>query len=112
VRSEGCGLYPGEQTAIAMKIKENIRIKQIGDDKILVYNDGNNLDYTRIISLNQSAAFLIEESMGKEFTVQEWAHRLSENYGIDETRALSDAQKLVDKLMQAGVFQPDTTAVE
>lgn len=87
-----------------MQIKEDIRIKQIGNESILVYNDGNNLDYTRIISMNQSAALLIGESMGKEFTVQHWAHRLAENYGIDKTRAMSDAQTLVDKLKQAGVL--------
>ncbi|MDD2289511.1 MAG: PqqD family protein [Bacteroidales bacterium] len=87
-----------------MKIKESIRIKQIGDEKILVSDNGNNLDYTRIISMNQSAAFLVEESMGKEFTVQEWAHRLTGRYGIDHAQALSDAQKVADKLMQAGVL--------
>ena len=87
-----------------MQIKKNIRIKQIGDEKILVSNDGKNLDYTRIISLNQSAAFLIEESMEKEFTVQEWAHRLTDRYDIAYALALSDAQKVVDKLKQAGVL--------
>ena len=87
-----------------MQIKKNIRIKQIGDEKILVSNDGKNLDYTRIISLNQSAAFLIEESMEKEFTVQVWAHRLTDRYDIDYALALSDAQKVVDKLKQAGVL--------
>ena len=87
-----------------MQIKKNIRIKQIGDEKILVSNDGKNLDYTRIISLNQSAACLIEESMEKEFTVQEWAHRLTDRYDIDYALALSDAQKVVDKLKQAGVL--------
>ena len=50
-----------------MQIKKNIRIKQIGDEKILVSNDGKNLDYTRIISLNQSAAFLIDLNSARKF---------------------------------------------
>jgi hypothetical protein len=42
--------------------------------------------------------------MEKEFTVQEWAHRLTDRYDIDYALALSDAQKVVDKLKQAGVL--------
>ncbi|MGJ7026466.1 PqqD family peptide modification chaperone [Petrimonas sulfuriphila] len=87
-----------------MKIKENIRIKQIGDESILVSHDGENMNYTRVISLNKSAEFLIAGSFGADFTVQGWAERLTGRYGIDKTQAVADAQVLADKLMKAGVI--------
>lgn len=87
-----------------MKIKENIKIKQIGDETILVSNDGGNMNYTRIISLNKSAEFLIGGSFGKDITMEEWAEKLTEKYGIDKTKAAADAQALMEKLIQAGVL--------
>ena len=87
-----------------MKIKENIRIKQIGDESILVSHDGENMNYTRVISLNKSAEFLIAGSFGVDFTVQDCAERLTGRYGIDKTQAVTDAQVLADKLMKAGVI--------
>lgn len=87
-----------------MKIKENIKIKQIGDESILVSNDGRNINYTRVISLNKSAEFLIADSFDKDFTVQEWAEKLSGKYGINKAQAIADAQALVEKLIQAGVL--------
>lgn len=87
-----------------MRIKENIKIKQIGDESILVSNDAGNINYTRVISLNKSAEFLIADSFGKDFTTREWAERLVDKYGIDTTQAMNDAQALVEKLLQAGVL--------
>lgn len=87
-----------------MKIKEKIKIKKIGNETILVSNDGENMNFTRVISLNSSAEFLISESFSNHFTVTEWADKLSEKYGIDKTQALADAQALADKLIHAGVI--------
>lgn len=87
-----------------MRIKDNIKIKQIGDETILVSNDGENMNYTRVISLNKSAEFLVKESFDRDFEVEDWATRLTEKYDIDKTQALTDAQALADKLLQAGVL--------
>lgn len=87
-----------------MKIKEYIKIKQIGEESVLISNEGNNVDFTRVISLNKSAEFLIGGSFGKEITASDWADKLVEEYGIDKQRALSDAQALLDRLLEAGVL--------
>lgn len=87
-----------------MKIKENIKIKQIGDETILVSNEKDHVNFTRVISLNRSAEFLIKESLDKEFTVLDWAEKLSVRYGVDKSQAVSDVQALIDKLSNAGVL--------
>lgn len=87
-----------------MKIKENIKIKQIAEDTILVSNDGENMNYTRVISLNKSAEFLVRESLDKDFTIEDWANKLTWRYGINKAQAITDAQALVEKLLQAGVL--------
>ena len=87
-----------------MRIKENIRIRKIGDECIMVSTDGSNLNYTRVISLNKSAEFLVEEHLNKDFTAIEWADKLVAKYGINQAQAITDAQELVDKLLQANVL--------
>ena len=87
-----------------MKIKENIKLKQIGDESILVSHDGENMNYTRVISLNPSAEFLIAGSFDADFTLEDWAEKLVTRYGIPKTQAIADAQALADKLTQAGVI--------
>ena len=87
-----------------MKFKEHVNIKQIGDEAILVSNDAGNLNYTRVISLNESAEYLVRGSMDKNFTPQDWTDKLVEKYGIDKEQAADDVQALVDVLVQAGVL--------
>jgi fatty acid-binding protein DegV len=87
-----------------VKIKENIKIKQIAEDTILVSNDGESMNYTRVISLNKSAEYLIKESLNSDFTVEDWANKLTGRYGITKVQAIADAQALADKLLQAGVL--------
>ena len=87
-----------------MKIKENIRIKQIGDESILVSHDGENMNYTRVISLYKAPEFLIAGIFGADFTLQDWGERLTWRYGIEKTQAVADDQVLADKLMKAGAI--------
>ncbi|MCI5560160.1 MAG: PqqD family protein [Phocaeicola sp.] len=87
-----------------MRFKENISIKKIGTEAILVSNDAGNISYTRVISLNKSAEFLIANSLGKDFSTEEWAEKLVDKYQIDKSLALKDVQVLVEQLTQAGAL--------
>ncbi len=62
------------------------------------------LDYTRVISLNKSAAYLVQEALQKEFTLEEWVTLLIDKYNIDKERAETDVKALIDKLAKEGLF--------
>jgi hypothetical protein len=51
-----------------MKIKEKYKIRKIGTDEVLVCSDATGLDYSRIMVLNPSAAFLLRETEHNSFT--------------------------------------------
>lgn len=87
-----------------MKLKDNLTIRKIGDEYMMVSNSGSNLDYTRVISLNSSAAFLVQEVQQKEFTKEEWVNLLVDKYNIDIERAQADVQLLIDKFNKEGLF--------
>ena len=59
------------------------------------------IDFNKLISLNQTAAFLWEKVAGKEFTAEDMAQHLVEEYGIDMELALTDAGKLAQAWIDA-----------
>ncbi len=83
-----------------MRLKENYSIRKIGDEFMMISHHESSLDYTRVISLNDSAAYLIGETGHHVFTSEEWVALLIEKYGIDRTLAEIDVQVLVDKLIR------------
>ena len=86
-----------------MKLKDNLTIRKIGDEHMMVSESGSGLDYTRVISLNNSAAFLVQETQQKEFTKEEWVNLLIDKYDVDKASAEADVQLLVDKLAKEGL---------
>lgn len=87
-----------------MKIKDNLTVRKIADEYLMVTASGSGLDYTRVISLNNTAAYLVQEMLHKEFTQQEWVELLMEKYDVDRERAEADVQTLIDKLAKEGLF--------
>ena len=43
-----------------MRIKDHISLRKIADEYIMIAGSGEDLDYTQAVSLNDSAAYLIE----------------------------------------------------
>lgn len=88
-----------------MRLKENFTIRKVGDEYMMVSESGSSLDYTRVISLNSTAAYLIEEAQQKQFTKEEWVGLLTEKYDVEKERAEADVQNLIDKLIKEGLVE-------
>ncbi len=86
-----------------MRLKENYKVRKIGGEYMMVSEDGSGLDYTRVISLNASAAYLIEETGQKEFSRLDWVKMLITRYSISPERAEEDVNALVDKLIKENI---------
>lgn len=87
-----------------MKLNDNLTIRKIGDEYMIVSESGSGLDYTRVISLNKSAAYLVQETQQKDFTKEYWVTLLMDKYDVDKERAEADVQVLIDKLAKEGLF--------
>ncbi|MBC8591843.1 PqqD family protein [Oscillospiraceae bacterium N12] len=87
-----------------MKIRENYKVRSIAGENLVVSQGQAGCDMTQVISLNQTAFLLWKELVGKEFEIGDAAKVLTDNYGILREQALKDAQKWVDKLIQAKVI--------
>lgn len=89
-----------------MRIKSNLSMRKIADEYIMIVDNGDSLDYTRAISLNETAVYLIEAVKAGEFTTQQWADLLQARYDVDAETALRDTEVLISKLTEAGVIEP------
>ena len=87
-----------------MKLKENLTVRKLGDEYMMVSDSDAGLDYTRVISLNETAAYLVEEVGKREFTKDEWIELLMNKYDVEREVAEADVQLLIDKFVKEGLF--------
>ena len=94
-----------------MKAKPGFNIREVCGEQIIVAEGVENLDFTNIISMNESSAFLWNSVQDKVFTIDDLADLLVDNYVIDENtpldreRAKKDAQAMLDKWVEAGIVE-------
>ncbi len=94
-----------------MKTKPGFCIHNICGENMLVAEGQENMDFTNIISMNESSAFLWNEVQGKDFTVDDLAQLLTDNYQIDDNTplpletALADAREIVSQWKGCGIIE-------
>ena len=87
-----------------MKKKNGFNLRTVCGEKIIVAEGKENIDCSNIIVLNESAAYLWEKVSDNEFTAEEMAKWLTEEYDIDEETAKRDANTLAKQWMEAGII--------
>lgn len=86
-----------------MKINQGFELREMCGEHIIIGTGVENIDFSKVISLNESAVLLWREVEGKEFTAETLAALLVEHYDVDEATALADAKKLIEQWSGVGV---------
>ena len=81
-----------------MKTKQGFNLRNICGEYIIVAEGESNIDFSNIISMNESSAFLWKNIQGKEFTCEDLVKLLTDEYEVDETTASKDVTALVETL--------------
>lgn len=87
-----------------MRIKDQISLRKIADEHIMIVGSEDSLDYTQAVSLNDSAAYLIEQVRDEDFTQEDWVDLLTERYDVSREQASADIELLVQMLKEANVI--------
>lgn len=87
-----------------MRIKKGFNLREICGEQIIVAEGRENIDFSRIISLNESAALLWKNVIGVDFTVDTLVSVLVENYDVDTDTALKDAAMIVEQWKDVGII--------
>ena len=87
-----------------MKIKNGFVLRDVCGEKVIVGESAETINFSRLISLNSTAAWLwtTAEEQG-EFTVESLAAALCHEYDVDEQRAHDDVAHIVEKWVEAGI---------
>ena len=88
-----------------MKIKEGFVLRTICGQSVVSAEGTKNVNFSKLVSLNETAAFLFKEFAGKEFTPELMADALTETYEVDLETALKDAKALCDKWLEIGIAE-------
>ena len=88
-----------------MRIIEGFRLRDVMGQATVIGEGVNQVNFSKLITLNSSAAFLWREVEGKDFDVETLAALLVGEYGIDEALASKDAKAIAEKWVETGLVR-------
>ena len=87
-----------------MRIKEGFILRTICGQHVISGEGTANVNFSQLISLNESAAYLFRSVKDKDFPPETMADLLLEEYEVDAETALKDAKDLCDKWIEVGLI--------
>lgn len=88
-----------------MKTKKGFNLRNVCGENIIVAEGIENIDFSKIISMNESAAYLWKNIQNRDFDADELTRLLLEEYDTDEATASADAKQLLQQWSQAGIIE-------
>ena len=86
-----------------MRINQGFDLREMFGEHIVIASGLKNIDFSKVISLNESAAYLWNEVKDKEFTPAMLAALLTEQYDVADAVALADATALAEHWVSVGL---------
>lgn len=86
-----------------MKINKGFELRTICGENIIISLGKENINFTKVITLNESAACVWHAVSGKEFTVADGVKALMAEYEVEEAQATKDVEALYATWVEAGL---------
>ena len=86
-----------------MRIKKGFELREVCGEYIIVAYGKENIDFNKVISLNESASFLWKAIADKNFTADTLSSLLCAEYEVDAETAQKDAQALLEEWTKVGL---------
>ena len=88
-----------------MKIKEGFVLRTICGQNVVSGEGSANVNFSKLVSLNDSAAYLFKAVGQEDFTPERLADLLTKEYDVDRDTALKDAETLCAQWMEIGIAE-------
>ena len=87
-----------------MKQKNGFVLREVCGEKVIVGEGVDTINFGKLISLNDTAAWLWEKAseLG-DFTSEQLADEICKEYEVEKSQALSDITKIVDNWKEIGL---------
>ena len=89
-----------------MKAKKGFKLRPLGDEFILVGEGLEQVNFNKMITMNETAAFLWRQvENGDEFTVETLLKSLTQEYEVSEEQALKDINQTIESWSNIGIIE-------
>lgn len=88
-----------------LKMRPGYLVQEIAGEKILIAGLSENINYSRMLVLNESAAELVNTLIAKSVSIEDLVKILTDNYRVDAEQAREDVEKLLRDLEQQNVLE-------
>lgn len=89
-----------------MKIKKGFVLRQVCGENVIVGDGLDAIDFGRMLCLNETAAWLWKQAMEVgDFTADDLAAALCQEYDVDQAQALKDVKDTIDNWTKLGVVE-------
>jgi hypothetical protein len=89
-----------------MKIKNDLILRRIGSEYVIIVPDKNTVDLTEVYTLNETSAWIWEQFKDRDFTVEQIVDRVEEHYEVAREKAMHDVLHFVN-ILRAGELITD-----
>ena len=88
-----------------MTIKEGFVLRTICGQNVVSGEGTSQVNLSKLVSLNETAAYLFKAVQGREFTAETLANLLLDEYEVDRETALKDAESLCAQWKEIGIAE-------
>ena len=88
-----------------MRIKKGFKLRMVGSEYIVSGEGLQQIDFNKLIALNQTAAYLWQEIEGKDFNERTLTDLLVSKYDVSDSDALADATEIPKEWIDAGIVE-------
>ena len=90
---------------IKVTIRPYYKIKELNQEKIVISTESSDVDFSSVISLNESAEFLFNKMNGKSLRLDDVVKILLKEYDADKSTATNDCLKLLTNWFLLGILK-------
>ena len=88
-----------------MTIKEGFVLRTICGQNVVSGEGTSQVNFSKLVSLNETAAYLFKAVGQEDFTAERLADLLTQEYEVDRERALKDAESLCAQWKEIGIAE-------
>ena len=82
-----------------MRLRTGFVLREICGEKVLSAEGKDVIDFSKLVRLNDTSAYLWEALEGKDFDAEMMCVLLCDRYEVDPERALEDSRKLIQQFV-------------
>jgi hypothetical protein len=88
-----------------MKIKEGFTLRPLCGEHIVVGEGLSQVNFNKMLSMNDSAAYLWENVHGKDFTLEDLVTLLTDRYDVSAEQAMKDVKQMIAVWQEHGILE-------